>query len=112
MSDSDSSKPLHQGPVRGVVDEQSYGQSCAAINPDLHFMDRVLDGAEGILVADPEAGEFVGHYVGDGFEGPLRAYVTTYQEVAPYFLVIYYVDDGDRIHRLHVEVGDDDSEAA
>jgi hypothetical protein len=101
--DSNLSSEQERGPKRGLVEEDSWRPSCDAIEPDVRFMDRILEGSLWYLTHAPAAGEWIGMRG----EFPYYAYVTTPQASAPDRLIIFYWDDGARLHLDWLRRGDD-----
>jgi hypothetical protein len=98
-----SSNAMHKGPHRGTVEEAGWRAACNQIQPNVKLMDAILSGIEWVLVREPEIGEAIGPLPNGAI---LRAFVSTTQAVAPVSLVVFYWDDGERLHLEHVEAGD------
>jgi hypothetical protein len=94
-----SSNFEHGGPQRGTVEEDGWQQSCAQIRPNVKEMDAILYGVEWVLIRNPGLGEPVGT-LPDG--SVLRAFASTPHAFAPSPIVVYYWDDGQRLHWYRV----------
>jgi hypothetical protein len=98
-----SSNAMHRGPQRGTIEEAGWRPACNQIQPDVALMDAILYGVEWILIRDPQVGEIVGQLPNGA---TLRAFVSTPQDAAPVSLVVFYWDDGERLHLEYLERGD------
>jgi hypothetical protein len=65
-------------------------------------MDRIIYGIEWVLVRNPTIGEVI-ETLADG--NVMRGFASTTQESAPIDLVVYYWDDGARLHLDRVRRG-------
>lgn len=93
-------------PSRGRVDEPSFSAGYGALGPDVLRLEEVIDGViEFRLVRDPTAGTLIGPFQSPTYAGDLRFFASTAQPTAP-ALGLFYVDDGERLHFLHIELAD------